>query len=325
VASVSITNEDYVLAHVGLGSDHHKAKQGIITDLSKKAIRDKETKIAYSKKDIECSHGDCPLEAAIIVPIISAEEDIGLIKFYFEKVQHIRPVEHVLAEGIGQIISNQLKIISHEKLEADILDAELSALQAQINPNFLFNTLNLIATLFRIDSAKAREITIQLADYMRFNLNLVSKSLIMLEREIKHLEAYIEIIDMRISNRLKIEPGMSHVLIPPSTIQPIVENEVEHGLNNVTKNGQISVIIKRKNDMIKISVEDNGIGFTKEELNKLAKHRKSETSNGGVGLYNVKERIISLLGEESHLNFENLKDGGGKVYFYIPIEQKGRK
>src|SRR5699024_358122 len=74
VAAVSITNDDYVLAHVGLGSDHHKAKQGIITDLSKKAIRDKETKIAYSKKDIECSHGDCPLEAAIIVPIISAEE-----------------------------------------------------------------------------------------------------------------------------------------------------------------------------------------------------------------------------------------------------------
>ena len=329
VAAISITNEDYVLAHVGLGSDHHKAKQGIITDLSKKTIRDKKTKIAYSKKDIECSYEDCPLEAAIIVPIISTEEDIGLIKFYFEKVQHIRPVEHVLAEGIGQIISNQLKIISHEKLEADILDAELRALQAQINPHFLFNTLNLIATLFRIDPAKAREITIQLADYMRFNLNLVSKSLIMLEREIKHLEEYIEIIEMRFSKRLtinlKIEPGMSHVLIPPSTIQPIVENAVEHGLNNVTKNGQISVIIKRKNDMIKISVEDNGIGFTKEELNKLAKHRKSETSNGGVGLYNVNQRLISLLGEESQLNFENLKDSGGKVYFYIPIEQKGRK
>src|SRR5699024_6478379 len=87
VAAISITNEDYVLAHEGLGSDHHKAKKGIITDLYKKTIRDKKTKIAYSKKDIECSYEDCPLEAAIIVPIISTEEDIGLIKFYFEKVQ----------------------------------------------------------------------------------------------------------------------------------------------------------------------------------------------------------------------------------------------
>src|SRR5690625_7599516 len=124
---MSITNDDYVLSHVELGSEHHKAKQGIITDLCKKAIRDKETKIDYSKKDIECSHEDCPLEAAIIVPIISAEEDIGLIKFYFKKVNHIRPVEHVLAEGIGHIISNQLKIMSHEKLEADILDDKLRA------------------------------------------------------------------------------------------------------------------------------------------------------------------------------------------------------
>src|SRR5699024_10905950 len=104
---------------------------------------------------------------------------------------------------------------------------------------------------------------------MRFNLNLVSKSLIMLEREIKHLAAYIEIIEMRFSKRLtisfKIEPGISHVLIPPSTIQPIVENAVEHGLNNVTKNGQIAVIIKRKNDMIKIQVEENSKGITNEE------------------------------------------------------------
>src|SRR5699024_11222578 len=114
--------------------------------------------------------------------------------------------------------------------------------------------LNLIATLFRIDPAKAREITIQLADYMRFNLNLVSKSLIMLEREIKHLEEYIEIIEMRFSKRLtislKIEQDMSHVLIPQSSIQPIVDNAVKHGLNNTNKNDQISIIIKRNNDMI---------------------------------------------------------------------------
>src|SRR5690625_7208627 len=113
---------------------------------------------------------------------------------------------------------------------------------------------------------------------------------------------------------------MSHVLIPPSTIQPIVENAVEHGLNNVTKNGQISVIIKRKYDMIKISVEDNGIGFIKEEMNKLAKHLKSETSNRGVGVYNVNQRIIGLLTEKRQLKFENLKVRCGKVYLYILIE-----
>ena len=329
VAAVSITNEDSVLAHVGLGSDHHKAKHDIITDLSKRAIAEKEVKVAYSKKDIECSNEDCPLEAAIIVPITSAQNDVGLIKFYFEKAQHMRPVEHVLAQGIGQIISNQLNIISHEKIEANILDAELRTLQAQINPHFLFNTLNLIATLFRVDPQRARHITIQLANFMRFNLSLVSKSVIMLEREFEHLEAYIEIIEARFSKRLKInleiESGLSHVLIPPSTIQPLVENAIEHGLNNVVKDGIVSVTIKRKNDLIKISVVDNGSGFTEAEINELAKHRERETNMGGVGLYNVNQRLISLLGEKSKLYFENLKQGGGEVYFYIPIEQEGRK
>lgn len=328
VAAVSITDDNYVLAHVGLGSDHHEPGYKIITPLSKKALEDKTIKVAYSKKEIECTNDNCPLEAAIIIPINSTQNKISLIKFYFKKVQHMRPVEHVLAKGIGQIISNELNVISHEKIQANILDAELRALQAQINPHFLFNTLNLIATLFRVDPQRARHITIQLANYMRFNLNLVSKSLIILEREYEHLTSYIEIIEARFSKRLKInldiDSGLSHVLIPPSTIQPLVENAIEHGLNNIVKNGVVSVEIKREFESIRVSVKDNGKGFTEEEINELAKHRGRETNTGGVGLYNVNQRLTSLLGEESQLRFKNLDIGGGEVYFYIPIKQGGK-
>lgn len=328
VAAVSITNEEYVLAHVGLAADHHLANHKIITPLSKQALEEKEIKVAYSKNDISCTNEDCPLEAAIIIPIISTEKDISLIKFYFKNPQHMRPVEHVIAKGIGQIISNELNVVAHEKVQANILDAELRALQAQINPHFLFNTLNLIATLFRVDPQRARHITIQLANFMRFNLNLVSKPLIMLEREREHLEAYIEIIEARFSRRLKInfniEKGLSHVLIPPSTIQPLVENAIEHGLNNVVQNGVVSVIIKRINGLVQVSITDNGKGFTEEEINELAKHRERETNNGGVGLYNVNQRLISLLGEDCKLNFKNITNSGGEVYFFIPIEQGGK-
>lgn len=325
VAAVSITNEDYVLAHVGLGTNHHKAGKKIITPLSKSALEDKEVKVAYSKEDIECINEDCPLEAAIIVPIISTQGEVSLIKFYFKKAQHIRPVEHVLTRGIGQIISNQLNVISHEKMEANILDTELRALQAQINPHFLFNTLNLIATLFRVDPLRARHITIQLANFMRFNLNLVSKPLIMLEREYEHLESYIEIIEARFGKRLKInveiDSSLFHVLIPPSTIQPLVENAIEHGLNNIIQNGIVSVTVKREDNLVRVSVIDNGKGFTEEEINELAKHRKLEKNNGGVGLYNVNQRLISLLGENCKLRFQNVDTGGSEVYFFIPIVQ----
>lgn len=323
VAAISVTYEDEVLAFVGIGADHHRLGEKIITPLSKEALKTQEVKIAYSRADIACNHPDCPLEAAIIIPIAEANDTTSLIKFYFRKSQHISPVEKVLAQGIGQLISNQLKVIANEKLKENIRDAELRNLQAQINPHFLFNTLHLIATLFRVDPKRARHITIQLANFMRFNLGLAQESLISLEREWEHVKAYIEIIQARFSNRLQInfekDHSLSDVLIPPSTIQPLVENSIQHGLKNVSTNGRIDVSIKKKGERIYITVEDNGVGFKEIDFNKINEPPQGKSSNGGVGLYNVNRRLISLLGEESRLQIENLPTRGCRVYFSIPI------
>lgn len=328
VAAISVTYEDEVLAFVGIGSDHHRLGEKVITPLSKEALETKEIKIAYSRSDIACQNPDCPLEAAIIIPITEANDSTSLIKFYFRKSQHISPVEKVLAQGIGQLISNQLKVIANEKLKENIRDAELRNLQAQINPHFLFNTLHLIATLFRVDPKRARHITIQLANFMRFNLGLASESLINLERECEHVKAYIEIIQARFSNRLQInfekDHSISNVLIPPSTIQPLVENSIQHGLKNVATNGRIDVSIKQKSDRIVITVEDNGVGFPEIEIEKINEPSKGENSNGGVGLYNVNRRLISLLGEDSRLHIENLPTRGSRVYFSIPKDTRRR-
>ena len=328
VAAISVTYEDEVLAFVGIGADHHRLGEKVITPLSKEALETKEIKIAYSRSDIACQNPDCPLEAAIIIPITEANDSTSLIKFYFRKSQHISPVEKVLAQGIGQLISNQLKVIANEKLKENIRDAELRNLQAQINPHFLFNTLHLIATLFRVDPKRARHITIQLANFMRFNLGLASESLINLERECEHVKAYIEIIQARFSNRLQInfekDHSISNVLIPPSTIQPLVENSIQHGLKNVATNGRIDVSIKQKSDRIVITVEDNGVGFPEIEIEKINEPSKGENSNGGVGLYNVNRRLISLLGEDSRLHIENLPTRGSRVYFSIPKDTRRR-
>lgn len=325
VAAISVTSQDEVLAFRGIGDDHHQLGKKIITPLSKEALESKEVRIAYSRTDIACENPDCPLEAAIIIPITEANDTTSLIKFYFKKSQHIRPVEKVLAQGIGQLISNQLKVISNENLKKNILDAELRNLQAQINPHFLFNTLHLIATLFRVDPKRARHITIQLANFMRFNLGIASESLILLERECEHVKAYIEIIQARFSNRLQImfekEHTVSNVLIPPSTIQPLVENSIQHGLKNVTTNGKIDVFIKKKGDLIQVTVQDNGVGFKTDKIAMISQehqHQHHQSEDGGVGLYNVNQRLISLLGEESRLHVENLPTRGSKVYFTIP-------
>lgn len=329
LAAVSVTDQNQVLAFKGLGSEHHHIGHEIKTPISKRALETKEVQIAYSKAEIACDEPTCKLEAAIIIPLIEANDNVSLIKFYFKKVQHIRPVEKELAQGIGQLLSNQSQVISSENLKKSIVDAELRNLQAQINPHFLFNTLHLIATLFRIDPMRARHITIQLANFMRFNLGIASESLITLERETEHVKAYVEIIQARFQNRLEIHFHQEHtkrnILIPPSTIQPLVENAIEHGLKEVTSNGEVHISLKNKGDRIEIAVEDNGIGFDEEEIEQFRRRQKSQKMYSGVGMYNVNQRLVSLLGEEAKLSIESKRESGSKISFTIPMTFSGGK
>ncbi|SFA94969.1 two-component system, LytT family, sensor histidine kinase LytS [Lentibacillus halodurans] len=325
LAAVSVTNEREVLAHRGMGDDHHKEGDLINTSLSHHAIDSRQMQVAYSRSEIQCRHENCPFEATIIIPIMDAHESAGLITFYFRKAHHMRPVELVLAKGLGQLISNQLNTIAAEKLKTHIRDTELRNLQAQINPHFLFNTLHLIAALYRKDPEKARHITVHLAHYMRFNIGLVSTSLIQLEKECQHVKAYIEIIQTRFSSRLTIhfsEPDeIADTFIPPSTIQPLVENSVRHGLKNVIDSGEVIVSMEKTSTNIRIAVRDNGSGFP-ETILKDAGNTSPNQQNGGAGLYNVNQRLISLLGESARLHIRNLPDSGSEVYFTIPYNDK---
>lgn len=322
LAAVTVTNEKEVMAHKGLGGDHHKIGNQLMTQISRQALASKEILVAYSQAEIQCTHKNCPLEAVIIIPIIEAQQTIGLIKLYFRKPQHIRPVELMLAEGLGQLIANQLKSIKAERLELHTRDAELSNLQAQINPHFLFNTLHMIAALFRKDPEKARHITVQLAQFMRFNLKLVSTQLVPLEKETEHVKAYIEIIQTRFTSRLQIHflqpEGISHLLIPPSSIQPLVENSVRHGLEHVSEGGRVDVRMEQLGERIKISVRDNGQGFPDHILLQAGETVLAGKQHGGTGLYNVNQRLINLLGKEARLHVRNLSEGGCEVYFTIP-------
>src|SRR5699024_5784713 len=208
----------------------------------------------------------------------------GLIKLYFRKGQHIRPVELMLAQGLGQLISNQLNVIAAEKLKTHIRDAELRNLQAQINPHFLFNTLHLISALIRMDPKKARHITVQLSHYMRFNLGLVAKSLVPLEKECDHLKAYIAIIQARFADRLHISftqtKGISHVQIPPSSIQPLVENCIQHGFQNVAGGGKVEIDIRRIDQNVRVSIRDNGQGFPAGIMTRAGREPLKENEDG---------------------------------------------
>lgn len=326
VAAVAVTNREEVLAYVGIGDDHHKRGDLLLTQLSKDVLRTGKVKVAYSKDEIDCQDPCCPLQAAIIVPITESAGTNKLIKLYFKKSQQMREVDFVMAEGLGKLLSNQLAVAQAEKLHELILDAELRNMEAQINPHFLFNTLHLIATLFRTNPVKARHITLQLGNFMRFNLQLASSSLVHLEKEFEHLQSYIEIIQTRFIGRLTIcfspfKPK-AEVLIPPSTIQPLVENSVQHGLKDVTSGGKIDIDIREIGSKIRISVKDNGCGFPEDQLPLVGYTPLESNKGGGIGLYNVNQRLIGMLGEESKLHVRNLPTGGSELFFYIPYDSE---
>ncbi|MEJ8767235.1 MULTISPECIES: LytS/YhcK type 5TM receptor domain-containing protein [unclassified Oceanobacillus] len=329
LAAVSVTNHQEVLAHKGIGN-HHQAGNPIRSKLGKEAIATNAMKIIYSKADLECIEPDCPLHAAIMIPISRGHDYTGLIIFYFRKPQHITPVEITMAEGLGQFISNQLTMLHAEKLNMHMRHTELRNLQAQINPHFLFNTLQLIATLYREDAEKARYLTLKLAGFMRFNLRLVSRSLVDLEKECEHVEAYTAIIQARFADRLTIHferpEDLSGVYIPPSTIQPLVENCVNHGLHHKSKGGRIDIVITVEADAVFILVRDNGYGFPEHILRDAGYKPLSEEKSGGIGIYNVNQRLIGLLGESAKLTIQNLPLEGSEVYFQIPrMNQMERK
>lgn len=112
LAAVSVANKQEILSYRGLGSDHHLVHDRVGTVISLKALESKSMQIAYSKEEIQCAHPNCPLEAGIIIPIVEEDEVTWLVKFYFKKPQHIRPQELTLAEGLGQLMSHQLRTVA---------------------------------------------------------------------------------------------------------------------------------------------------------------------------------------------------------------------
>ncbi|RXT08767.1 LytS/YhcK type 5TM receptor domain-containing protein [Ammoniphilus sp. CFH 90114] len=321
-AAVAVTDTEHILAHVGIGSNHHLPGEELQTELARTAIRTGEVQIAYHRNQIQCRESKCPLGASIKVPIIQAGRVTGIIALYFKRPQQITKVEEALARGLGTLISNQLNLALAENMANLMKDAELRILQAQIHPHFMFNTLNSINTLIRLDPQLARHVTVQLGTYMRLNLKMVSSQLVPIKQEMSHLQAYIEIIKIRFADQFAIhcemEEELEEVFIPPVILQPLVENSIHHGLKGKPNGGEIRIQVKREGNQVKVVVEDNGSGIAEEVIEHIGKTSVKSQEGNGIGVYNVNQRLTSLFGPDAKLNFENREGGGCRIFFSIP-------
>jgi len=324
--AVSITDDKKILAHIGSGSDHHKSGSYLMTDLTLKSIKSKDYVVASEKKDIGCKYSDCPLGSAVIVPLMERDKVIGTLKLYKCDKPGITNMDIQLALGLARLFSTQIEL-SKIDYQKKLLDrAELKLLQAQINPHFLFNALNTIASFIRTKPNKARELINHLGDYLRQNMKVYEED-IDFKQEISHIESYLAIVHARFGDRIKINFNIDDGIklkVPPLILQPIVENAVKHGLKGSKEMLTINISAIDEENYVKISVIDNGIGISSDIIKDLLVDCENHES---IGLKNVDRRLKCYYGSQYGIEIVSNLMEGTTVNIKIPkdmTKQRGK-
>lgn len=184
--------------------------------------------------------------------------------------------------------------------------AELQSLRAKINPHFLYNALNSIASLATTDARKTEQMALALSDFFKYAINREQKQLNTLSEELNAIRTYLEIEKVRFGDRLSFDidcpTELLNIQIPQLLIQPLVENAIKHGLSQITENGLIRILVNRAENQLKIRVYDNGPVFPDGPLS-------------GFGIQNTQERIVLLYGAKAKINWQN----GVEKYIEISI------
>lgn len=321
--AVGITDRVNVLAHVGAGQDHHLAKEAVLTDLSKHVIASGQARYAYHKEEIGCPHADCPLASAIVLPLKVNGKTLGALKMYFTKAERLTPVEENLAGGLASIFSSQLALGIAEEQSKLVSDAEIKALQAQINPHFFFNAINTVNSLMRTDVEKARTALLQLSTFFRSSLQGVRETQIPLQQEREHVNSYMSLEQTRFPDKYQVTYDIQtddQVKVPPFCLQVLVENAVKHAFVGRKTNNQIKISVQQQQQAILIAVSDNGIGIPDKLINKLGNQVLESATGTGTALVNLNHRLIGLYGNDSHLQI-NSSTAGTTVKMLIPLAE----
>jgi two-component system LytT family sensor kinase len=208
------------------------------------------------------------------------------------------------------------------RLSRQLVEAELRALRAQINPHFLFNSLNTIAALISFEPDKAEKFTVRLAKVFRYVLIHADRPLSAVDEEMDFLRTYLEIEQIRFGERLlvefDVENSIAHTAIPSLILQPLVENAIKHGIAPKVGTSKISVRAKRHEKSLLLSVEDDGVGFLRNG-SQPGRSLAASSSGAGVGLQNVRDRLNTMYGATASLSLVNLPDGGSRATLEIPL------
>ena len=302
-----ITNKKEIIAGFSFDKDEIK-KADIKSNNTRKVLKTGEAMLVIKEDDeiIEDFLDISPhIKSCIILPLKEKNDISGTLKIFFDTAEKITDKNRYLMIGLSHLISTQMEISKVENLISLLKYSELKALQSQINPHFLFNVLNTMTSLIRTNPEKAREVTIDLSNYLRYNLDNNVKS-VELIKELNQVDTYIKIEKVRFGDKLNIlydvDESLYNFQIPSLIIQPLVENSIKHGILKKRDNGCVKIIIKKIGKDIEVIIEDDGVGIEQTIIDNLDKQIKEN-----IGLKNVHQRLKLLYGEG--LNIKKLEQG----------------
>jgi len=251
------------------------------------------------------------------VLLLTASEKTAVIELGFTVGANdylFKPVDKV------ELTARVNTLLELKKSVEQAVTSELCFLQAQIKPHFLFNALNTIMSFCRTNPERARELLLDLSNYLRKSFDFNNKEkFVSLENEMSFVKSYLAIEKARFSKRLNIiydiEPNLN-CLMPPLILQPLVENAVRHGIASKRQGGTVKISAKGENEFVLIKVEDDGVGIDKERLNSIL----NKTIEGSVGMKNIIKRLDLIYGYG--IDIETEPDKGTTISLKIPLRKE---
>ncbi|MDF2680623.1 MAG: histidine kinase [Brevibacillus sp.] len=315
VDAVAITDREKLLGARGNVLENHLDKEELCTQVAKAVLS--ENAVVYQGKDLATPRS-LRLKSVIGAPLYHQNQQIGTLQFYLKSSSYKTSQTNLkLLDGLAKLLSVQMELAEIEHQTKMRQQAEVNALQAQINPHFLFNTLGTIMSYCRTDPEQARSLIGNLSDIFRRNLKNKGNDH-SLQEELDGISSYLEIEKVRFANRLKVNMDVDDSLLgrklPILTLQPLIENAIHHGLFPKMSDCLLTIRVEPSGNEVKISIEDNGVGISEERLAEIWNHQSQ-----GIGLANVHQRLQSIYGNEYGLQIQSKLGVGTIVSFAAPL------
>ena len=255
--------------------------------------------------------------------IKQGETELRLPKLHQDELKKLGSTFNDMLDQIEELIASEYQTM------LQLNDTKYKALQTQVNPHFLYNTLDTMSAIAMINGCEiVSTLCHALSDLFRYSLRM-DEPLAAISDELKHLKNYMFVMNVRMNNSIEmsidIPADMMKVRVPRLSLQPLVENAISHGLKNKRGEKQIAICAKRTNEEILLTIADNGVGMSEEMIRRVQAMDPEQVLSTGssIGLMNIAARIRLLFGQAYGLDVESDADHGTRVTLHIPSCQEG--